>query len=127
MKKIEVRNSSRATMKLNVPIDEEIELDENGIGLVTPECGELLVTKGKGWTYPLKLKDLTNEMVENFLDGLELSDLKKLAIQNKLHRHEDGKEVWSEENKEKATLITYIVKYMNDDLRGAINKAIEEA
>ena len=125
-KKIEVRNLTKRNMKMIVPIDGEIEIDDKGIVELSVECAELLVTKGKGWKYPHKADDLTEEDVEQFLNGLELNDLKKLAIQNKLHKHEVGKEFWSEENKEKDTLITYINKYMSEDLKIAINAIIEE-
>lgn len=125
MKKVEVQHSSR-TGAINVPIDGEIELDENGVGEVSEECAELLTTKGKGWSYPGELDDLSDDAIAEFLEGLELSDLKKLALQNKVHKHEEGKDEWGEANKEKETLIAYIVKFMNDGLKGAINNAIEE-
>ena len=69
--KIKAKNSKIASMKLCVPVDGVIRIDNNGVDEVSPKCAALLVKGTNDWEYLKKSAAKTEEEEKTLTDEVE--------------------------------------------------------
>lgn len=69
--KIKAKNSKIASMKLCVPVDGVISIDQNGVAEVSPKCAALLVKGTNDWEYLKKSAAKTEEEEKTSTDEVE--------------------------------------------------------
>ena len=103
--KIKSKNSKIVSMKLCVPFDGIVQIDENGIVDVSPKCAVQLVTGTNDWEYLKKEEnkaidtnveeeeeELTErELLQKALDKMSLVEMKNMAKEAGYNEKEWGK------------------------------------
>lgn len=103
--KIKSKNSKIVSMKLCVPFDGVIQIDEQGIVDVSPKCAVQLVTGTNDWEYLKKEEnkaidtnveeeeeELTErELLQKALDKMSLVEMKNMAKEAGYNEKEWGK------------------------------------
>lgn len=103
--KIKSKNSKIVSMKLCVPFDGIVQIDEQGIVDVSPKCAVQLVTGTNDWEYLKKEEnkaidtnveeeeeELTErELLQKALDKMSLEEMKNMAKEAGYNEKEWGK------------------------------------
>ncbi len=101
--KIKAKNPSVVSMRLCVPVDGAIDINELGIAEVTPKCATVLVRGTNDWDYlkgeeeketEVEIEEGDREKFEAHLKTLKVDELKALAEEG-----EFPKEEWEKLNK----------------------------
>ena len=81
--KIKVKNSKIASMRLCVPVDGIISIDNNGVADVSPKCAAALVRGTNDWDYLKsdKAAEAEEEETEETVEEEEMTEREKFAAE----------------------------------------------
>jgi hypothetical protein len=120
--KIKAINSNVKSMKLNVPIDGLIDIDANGIAVVSDKAAEVLVKGTNDWKYAEEVNPTTEASQgesnsENVTDDDIIAGIKKMKLADMITTANEAgypAEEWERFAKKEKLMAAYLIKKYNE-------------